>query len=240
MRVFRCVCSARCLCVCVYVCVCERVLVDTYLWAHLELLYRVGNDAGGLRNCCAGHARGQLLGRRDLGLGDALPGGWNLHAHAVNMNVEQRMRRSISKELQTSRSANGQQGPTECECVPRGQQGWSRGGEPVQLPWTAWAVTTWLLHTGTHTGTHKHGHCVRCKYVCERIPYARWAALPRRAKLSQLANEFTHPSCCHCPSPGGGSIILQQARTKCSKSRHGRTVRRGVGRGDTHSHQLMK
>lgn len=120
MRVFRCVCSA--------VCVCVRVLVDTYLWAHLELLYRVGNDAGGLRNCCAGHARGQLLGRRDLGLGDALPGGWNLHAHAVNMNVEQTMRRSISKELQTSRSANGQQGPTECECVPRGQQGGSRGG----------------------------------------------------------------------------------------------------------------
>lgn len=129
-------------------------------------------------------------------------------------------------------------GKAECECVPRGQQGGSRGGEPVQLPWTAWAVTTWLLHTGTH----KHGHCVRCKYVyvCERIPYARWATLPRRAKLSQLANEFTHPSCCHCPSPGGGSIILQQARTKCSKSRHERTVRRGEGRVDTHSHQLMK
>lgn len=69
-------------------CLCVCVLVATYLWAHLELLYRVGNDAGGLRNCCAGHACGQLLGRRDLGLGDALPGGWNLYAHAVNMNAQ--------------------------------------------------------------------------------------------------------------------------------------------------------
>lgn len=67
-------------CVCVSVCVC---VVGTYLWAHLELLYRVCNDAGGLRNGCAGHARGQLLGRRYLGLGDALPGGWYLYAHAV-------------------------------------------------------------------------------------------------------------------------------------------------------------
>jgi len=42
-------------------------------------------------------------------------------------------------------------------------------------------------------------------------------------KLSQLANEFTHPSCCRCwwlflllllfyPIPGGGSIIAQSTR----------------------------
>lgn len=185
-----------CLCVCLAtqrVCACVCVLVDTYLWAHLELLYRVGNDAGGLWNCCAGHARGQLLGRRDLGLGDTLPGGWNLDAHAVNMNVEQRMRRSISKELQTSRSAAGP-GQTECECVPRRQcvvpqRNVGGAGGPVQLPWTEWAVTTWLLHS--HTSTHARTntelvlrHCMRRKYVCERIPYARWATLPSRKTLA--------------------------------------------------------
>lgn len=89
---FECMYKWECaLCVCVCVCLCHLllVLICTYLGAHLELLYGIGNDAGGLWYCSACNARCQLLCRRDLGLGDALPSGWYLHAHSEIGNREE-------------------------------------------------------------------------------------------------------------------------------------------------------
>lgn len=82
-RIYDFECMYKCEYVCVCLCHLVLVLICTYLGAHLELLYGIGNHTGGLWYCSARNARCQLLGRRDLGLGDALPSGWYLYAHSA-------------------------------------------------------------------------------------------------------------------------------------------------------------